>query len=350
MRSIAGNAAPEPPAATEDAPAAGASGPAPLGAPAGADAAPRVDRLPVTVVVPTYNRAALLAATLRSVLEQQPPAAEVIVVDDGSPDDTAARVAPLVSAGHVRYLAQANAGLSAARNAGLAAASSDYVLFLDDDDLLLPGALATLVDEAERCPEAAMVAGRCIPFEEEPPPPPPEPASAAAAAATDMELGAFLIWNQLYTAGQVLLRRAALQSAGGFDVRLRAVEDWDMWLRLLGSHRGRWTSVPTLAYRQHGGGMSRNIARMYRFSRRVARRHLASVPSEQRAALRMLSYAQLRSGHADGMARMRRAAAARGDWRRVGEATGMLVLAWASELGARVALKLHLLRRGRWRL
>ena len=347
MRSITGNAAPEPPAAAADGPAAGAGGPTPRGVPAGAAAAPRADRLPVTVVIPTYNRAALLADTLRSVLEQQPRPAEVIVVDDGSADDTAARVAPLVSGGHVRYVAQANAGLSAARNTGLAAASSDYVLFLDDDDLLLPGALATLVGEAGRCPEAAMIAGRCLPFEEEPPPPPQEP---AAAASDDMELEAFLLWNQLYTAGQVLLRRAALQSAGGFDVRLRAVEDWDMWLRLLGSHRGRWTSVPTLAYRQHGGGMSRNIARMYRFSRRVARRHLARLPSERRAALRALSYAQLRSGHADGMARMRRAAAARGDWRRVGEATGMLVLAWASELGARVALKLHLLRRGRWRL
>ena len=302
--------------------------------------------LPISVVVPTHDRSALLLATLDSVLAQRPPARELIVVDDGSSDDTPERLAPLAAAGRVRYLRQDNAGLSAARNAGARVATSEYLLFLDDDDLLVSGALARLAAEAARHPAAGMVCGGCLPFEL-------EPAALDAAPPDrwrDADPAAFLLWNRVYSAGQVLIRRDAFERAGGFDAHLSPVEDWDMWLRLLAGAGGRWSPSPTLAYRQHAGGMSRNIARMYRYSLRVARRHLARLPAERRPAYRALSYQRLRAGHVDGIVRAARADAAAGNWRRVGEAARAWGLAWAVELGARVALKAHLLRRGRWRL
>jgi len=97
-------------------------------------------RRSLSVVIPTYNRAALLRETLAAVLAQECPADEVIVVDDGSTDGTAQMLAGL----GVRLLRQANAGDLAARNTGLAAASGDLVAFCDSDDLWRPGFLAAM--------------------------------------------------------------------------------------------------------------------------------------------------------------------------------------------------------------
>ena len=95
--------------------------------------------LPVSVVIPSFNRAALLLRTLESIFAQRSPAAEIIVVDDGSTDDTFS-----VCAGYgdrIRYIHQQNAGLSAARNTGIRASSCEWVALCDSDDLWEPSKL-----------------------------------------------------------------------------------------------------------------------------------------------------------------------------------------------------------------
>jgi glycosyltransferase involved in cell wall biosynthesis len=90
----------------------------------------------LSVVIPAYNRAALLPITLRSLLAQERVADEILVVDDGSTDDTA-EVAEAF--GHpVRVIRQANQGPGAARNRGLSEAQGEFVHFFDSDDLALP--------------------------------------------------------------------------------------------------------------------------------------------------------------------------------------------------------------------
>jgi len=96
----------------------------------------------VSVVIPTFNRAALLRQTIDAVLAQSVPADEIIIVDDGSTDGTAAMVEGLAPA--MRLLRQANAGDLAARNAGLAQARGELVAFCDSDDLWRPDFLATM--------------------------------------------------------------------------------------------------------------------------------------------------------------------------------------------------------------
>ncbi|WP_439596828.1 glycosyltransferase family 2 protein [Falsiroseomonas sp.] len=96
----------------------------------------------LSVIIPTYNRAALLAETLQAVLAQSCPAGEVIVVDDGGSDETPAVVAR--HAPQVVYHRIANGGDLAARNAGLALARGELVAFCDSDDLWQPGMLATM--------------------------------------------------------------------------------------------------------------------------------------------------------------------------------------------------------------
>jgi len=97
----------------------------------------------VSVVIPSYNAAATLPATLESVLAQTYPRIEVIVVDDGSTDATSEVLARYAS--RVRTIRQANGGLAAARNAGCTAASGSFIALLDADDLCEPERIGTQV-------------------------------------------------------------------------------------------------------------------------------------------------------------------------------------------------------------
>ena len=105
--------------------------------------------LRISAVIPTYNRQDLVVRAVHNVLGQRRPPDEVIVVDDGSTDDTVARLEALALPG-VHVVRQANAGAGAARNRGVVEASGEWVAFLDSDDLWLPQHLERM--------EAAIVA------------------------------------------------------------------------------------------------------------------------------------------------------------------------------------------------
>ena len=90
------------------------------------------EALPISVVIPTYNRAHLVARAIESALAQTKRPSEVIIVDDGSQDDTQQQVA--IFAGQARYLRQQNSGAAVARHTGIQAATSKWVAFLDSDD------------------------------------------------------------------------------------------------------------------------------------------------------------------------------------------------------------------------
>src|ERR687887_1081438 len=94
----------------------------------------------VTVVIPTYNRSHVVDRAVRSALAQTHRDVEIIVVDDGSTDDTAARVRTFTDP-RVRHVARPHRGVSAARNAGVALATTDVVAFLDSDDVWRPDKL-----------------------------------------------------------------------------------------------------------------------------------------------------------------------------------------------------------------
>src|SRR5215831_553933 len=115
----------------------------------------RVVAMPrLSVVIPTYSRAALLPRAVESVL-QAGTDLEVIVVDNASRDDTAQVCARLPD---IRYLRlERNTGEGGARNVGITESRSEYVAFLDDDDLRLPGSLDKQLDVLEDNPQAALV-------------------------------------------------------------------------------------------------------------------------------------------------------------------------------------------------
>jgi cellulose synthase/poly-beta-1,6-N-acetylglucosamine synthase-like glycosyltransferase len=110
----------------------------------------------ISVVIPCYNQSQFLADAIESVLRQTWPDVELIVVDDGSTDATRL-VAQQFAA--VRYLHQSNQGLSAARNAGLALSTGQFVAFLDSDDRLLPRGLECGAGYLMAHPQCAFVHG-----------------------------------------------------------------------------------------------------------------------------------------------------------------------------------------------
>lgn len=113
----------------------------------------------ISVIIPSYNRAAILERAIRSVLDQQGPPFEIIVVDDGSTDETEKLVHQLFrAAGNMRplplkFISQENRGVSAARNTGITNAQGEWLAFLDSDDEWLPGKLEAQMRFFEENPD-----------------------------------------------------------------------------------------------------------------------------------------------------------------------------------------------------
>jgi glycosyltransferase involved in cell wall biosynthesis len=209
----------------------------------------------VSVVVPTHDRRWLLLQTLRSILRQQEVDLEVIVVDDGSSDGTAEVVAGLGDA-RVRLLRHDTAqGVAAARNRGIAEAAGAWLAFCDDDDLWAPDKLARQLQAAHQTGRSWVYTGevridlrqRIIGGTHLPPPPP--------------RVVARLPHCNLVPGGTsgVIVSRAALDVAGWFDVRLRSLNDWDLWIRLARTGPPAWVPSLLVGYRLHGGNASRDI-------------------------------------------------------------------------------------------
>lgn len=176
----------------------------------------------VSVVIPTYQRRALVCQAVGSVLQQTFQNFELIVVDDGSTDGSEAALAGLDA--RIRYFWQANRGVSAARNAGIKLARGEIVALLDSDDCWLPDHLAIVSEVLRRRPEAILCT--TTPRFEIGGHQPPGDAEVVDA------LPSLLAENIVGCPTSVAVRREPLLAAGGFDERLLVMEGWELWLRL----------------------------------------------------------------------------------------------------------------------
>ncbi len=203
----------------------------------------------VSIIMPTHNRAHLVGESIYSALGQSLAPFEVIVVDDGSSDDTPSVIAAFGDA--VTCLRQEKAGKSAAMNRGIAAARGDYLLVLDDDDLLPPGALAAHVAALEAEGDAGFSYGRFARF---------SGPGAEAGASTDLEdlpePGARRLLVQLMTCCFLpnpawMVRRAVQVAAGPYRTDLPRGQDYEMILRIARRTPGVYAGGVTLYQRKH---------------------------------------------------------------------------------------------------
>ncbi len=220
--------------------------------------------LAISIITPAHDVAPFVADAVASAHAQDHPAWEMILVDDGSRDGTA-RAAERAAEGdpRIRILRQAKAGVSAARNAGIAAARGGALLFLDADDWLAPDALRRLGAALEAAPAAVAAYGPWAAMAEAARPgDPPLRVKTGPFPAGDI-LDRLLVRNLLVNGGHALIRRTAFESAGGFDLRLRYGEDWECWVRL--ALRGPFQPVagraPLLFVRERAGSAYRRMAR-----------------------------------------------------------------------------------------
>jgi glycosyltransferase involved in cell wall biosynthesis len=216
----------------------------------------------VSVIIPCYNQGTVLAEAIDSALAQTYQHREIIVVDDGSTDQTA-DVAASYGA-RIRVVRQANRGLAAARNAGIANAHGTLIGLLDADDRWLPNKLEVEVPWFGD-PATGLVHGGYRKF----------PSTLPGAGEVRKPLGAktgfhgILGFNVVGAPLSVTFRRATFEQVGRFDETLECGEDWDLWIRFAAVSPLVASDVVTAEYRLSSESMSRNYERMSRWLLRV---------------------------------------------------------------------------------
>jgi glycosyltransferase involved in cell wall biosynthesis len=247
----------------------------------------------ISVVVATRDRLPLLQLTLRSVARQRNVDLEVIVVDDGSLDGTADAIARggdsrVQVIRHDRTL-----GVSAARNTGIARAKGRWVAFLDDDDLWAPEKLSAQLSSAEQHDRKWAVSGAvCVDNALNvlvgEPAPPPERIVADLVRYNAVPVGA----------SNVVVRREVLTEIGGFDLRLRHMADWELWIRLARIGLPAVVPRPHVAYRLHTAAATIRTAydpaEPIRELDLVTRWH--GIPADRAAVYRWIGWSALRAG------------------------------------------------------
>jgi glycosyltransferase involved in cell wall biosynthesis len=272
----------------------------------------------VSVVIPTRDRPELLALTLRSVLWQEDVSTEVLVVDDGARTGTQTVIGQLRD-DRVRLLRNSGpAGVSGARNTGIAAARGLWIAFLDDDDLWAPRKLATQLVAADEASAGWAYAGDVTVDEQlrvRDGAPPPSPAAVVAALRHHNAVPA--------GASNVVVRGDVLEAAGGFDPELRTSEDWDLWIRLAATGRPACVPRPLVALRTHAGMASRAVDQMLADIQVIARRH--AIPVDKARHERWAAWMCLQAGHRVTASRHYARAAAAGDLPSLGRAAVALL-------------------------
>lgn len=234
------------------------------------------ERGTVSVVVPCFNQARYLRSAIESALGQSPPPLECIVVDDGSTDETAALAKSL----GVIVLTQPNRGVSEARNAGLAAARGDLVVFLDADDELLPDALAHGTTALAAADRLSAVVGCCQVMDAL-----GRPLRARQHAIDPSDLyGEWLSKNFVWTPGAAMFKRTALARIGGFPAGRGPAADYAVYLRFARTSEIATHAHEVVRYRQHDASMSRDSGLMLRQTLLVLQQEQREAPRALRPA------------------------------------------------------------------
>lgn len=194
----------------------------------------------VSVIIPLYNKEKAIANTINSVLQQGDVVSEIIVVDDGSTDSSSAIVKGL-NIPKIKYFYKENGGVSSARNYGLSKAESDWIFFLDADDLLLNNAIELLVSLANKYPDATVCSANYYNMK----------GKTKSLGSKSLKEGivsnplkALFEFRVVPRSGCTIYSRALLQEVTGFDERISIFEDTEFDLKVLKKAKLAYSPYP----------------------------------------------------------------------------------------------------------
>ncbi|MBE7446933.1 MAG: glycosyltransferase [Planctomycetia bacterium] len=219
----------------------------------------------VSVILPTYNCANFLPASIGSILSQTYHSYEIIVIDDGSTDNTKEVLVPFIQ--RITYInLEQNKGLPAARNVGIRSAQGKYIAFIDADDLWMPEKLQTDIEYFGKYPDAGMVYSLHTNIDAE---------GCVLDGALKKRLPAGNIFNQLFSeqnfiiASSVIVRKEVFETTGLFDEQLFNCQDWDMWLRIAFYFKVAGINKPLVKYRHNPHSLSKNRDSVLKYQKLV---------------------------------------------------------------------------------
>ena len=219
----------------------------------------------ISVVIPCFNAKPYIAAAIRSAMVQDWPDLEIVVVDDGSSDGSAELVQTTFP--EVQLIRQANLGVAAARNKGIAHAQGDWIAFLDADDIWLPGKLHAqwaliAVSPSARMAYTAWQVWTCT----DPSPAPgylaqlvEQSRNAARWAGPSGWVYAQLLLDCEVWTSTVLAHKSIFAEVGHFDPTLRIGEDYDLWLRASRVTPILRVPYPYALYRMHPVSITKTV-------------------------------------------------------------------------------------------
>jgi glycosyltransferase involved in cell wall biosynthesis len=229
----------------------------------------------ISVVIPTYNCAVLLPKAIRSAYAQTIAPIQVIVVDDGCTDDTGDVVGRLAGSlpDTFTFIRKPNGGEASARNCGVAAATGEYVAFLDQDDMWLPNKFERQLALFQSTPSPSLVFTALTRVSRDT----REPVRIEGWKPDPVHTLARLMEGCCVTPSTVIVRRDALTAVGPFDESLWLGNDWDMWLRLaVAGHRFAYLDEPLTEYLWHTTNMSRDKRKIADAALTILPRHFAA--------------------------------------------------------------------------
>ncbi|HAW57678.1 MAG TPA: hypothetical protein DCX03_01475 [Bacteroidales bacterium] len=189
----------------------------------------------VSIIIPAFNAAQTIIASLNSVLAQEiNDKFEIIVVDDGSKDQTKAKLETLVQKGKVNYFFKDNGGAASARNYGIKKAKGKFIGFLDADDIFLPGMISKCLAKIENCAFDLVTVNGLLTYLD-------DKGQKVKTEVLDYDWikqppdELFLDFMKKGAIGgphKALFRREVFQKVGLFDTGLKVYEDLDFWIRV----------------------------------------------------------------------------------------------------------------------
>ncbi|MEM3486633.1 MAG: glycosyltransferase [Candidatus Methanomethyliaceae archaeon] len=236
----------------------------------------------VSVIIPVYNGGNRVAEAIKSVLKQTYPNFELIVVDDGSRDNTSAVVRSIQDERVMLLRHPNNRGICAARNTALAAASGEYIAFLDDDDIWEPTKLERQIELFRNNSNLGLIHTCAIDIYDN---------GMVLRRCSYYEGNCYrkLLIRDGIIASSAIVPRYCFERVGYFDEDLRLYGDWDVWIKIAKDYQIGLVKEPLVRTRIRAGSLQHSeVSRCEMYRKRVLDKHWEEI---ERLGLRNKAYA-----------------------------------------------------------